>query len=484
MGAKAVVRGAAALAIIGTPGPDVLHGTDGDDEINGRDGDDILYGEAGNDSLDGWAGADRMEGGAGDDIYFVDDAGDRVVEIADGGIDLVRTALDARLGAYVENLQLHAGALTGIGNVLGNLLSGNSNANRLDGRGGADTLVGGDGGDQLFGGTGDDIFHGGVREDLWIRYDTEPWPGDDGADVIYGETGTDTFVVPSWYGWDPGESWRVNHGVTVDLTAETVDYLDPAFSQDLLFSIENLQTGDGDDIITGSKKDNLIDCGGGYNSVKGMGGDDRIVGGATVLYYGEDEPAVMERLDGGGGDDVIRSGGSYWVYYGFHISQHGLTIDRLQGRGGDDRLVGGVGHTVMTGGAGEDVFEARADTYEITAYPAYTVDLAAATVTITDFDPGSGDRIELRVGTTSYDENFKPVRGNVPDFVGRTARVDIDEVGYSTLQRADGSTDTIITHHYLYSTPFSVEPFDEELDFRIVLEDYVGGLAEDWIEFV
>ena len=101
---------AAGVPIEGTAGADVLDGTADDDLIYGRGGNDRLIGGAGADSLDGGAGADRMEGGAGGDTYFLDHAGDRVVETlagAAGGVDLVRVAFDFTLGANLENLRLH-----------------------------------------------------------------------------------------------------------------------------------------------------------------------------------------------------------------------------------------------------------------------------------------------------------------------------------------------------------------------------------------
>ena len=79
-----------------------------------------------------------------------------------------------------------------------------------------------------------------------------------------------------------------------------------------------------------------------------------------------------------------------------------------------------------------------------------TVDAQAATVTITDFDPAAGDRIHLRTGAMSFDDNYEPVQGPIPTFAGRTNDIGQDEVGYTTLRRGDGTTDTIITHRYLY----------------------------------
>ena len=73
----------------------------------------------------------------------------------------------------------------------------------------------------------------------------------------------------------------------------------------------------------------------------------------------------MELLDGGAGNDVIYSGGSYWRHRIGANFDFALTTDRLFGGGGDDRLIGGKGFVEMTGGAGADIFEARCDIFEV-----------------------------------------------------------------------------------------------------------------------
>ena len=166
--------------VVGTPGDDtivggsqddVIHAGTGNDTVQGNAGNDQLFGEAGNDTmlggdgndvLDGGIGDDRMEGGKGADTYYVDSAGDLVVEtdnalsLAPGprpGLDLGQTvdkvisSVNFSLPAFVEQLSLATGggALTGGGNTLDNVLAGNEGNNTLTGAGGNDALDGGAG---------------------------------------------------------------------------------------------------------------------------------------------------------------------------------------------------------------------------------------------------------------------------------------------------------------------------------------------------
>ncbi len=63
-----------------------------------------LTGNAGNNALNGLAGADTMAGGAGNDTYYVDNAGDAVVEGSGAGTDLVSSSIGHALGNNVESL--------------------------------------------------------------------------------------------------------------------------------------------------------------------------------------------------------------------------------------------------------------------------------------------------------------------------------------------------------------------------------------------
>nr|WP_249484911.1 calcium-binding protein [Pseudomonas sp. HS6] len=102
--------------------------------------------------LDGGLGADTLIGGLGNDTYIVDNLGDTVTETSTlaGEIDTVRSSVDWRLGANLENLVLTGNAVNGTGNELNNTLTGNAAANTLDGGLGADTMIGGDGVDTYY----------------------------------------------------------------------------------------------------------------------------------------------------------------------------------------------------------------------------------------------------------------------------------------------------------------------------------------------
>src|SRR5258708_25767641 len=92
-----------------------LNGTEGNDSIIGTAGNDTINGFGGNDTIDGGAGAYSMVGGTGDDLYFVDNPGDQVVELQNEGIDEVRSTINYTLPDGVNNLTLIGNAVNGTG---------------------------------------------------------------------------------------------------------------------------------------------------------------------------------------------------------------------------------------------------------------------------------------------------------------------------------------------------------------------------------
>lgn len=129
-----------------------------------------ITGNAANNTLNGAFGADRMIGGLGNDIYLVDNAADKITELAGQGIDQIRSAVATILPANVENLMVIGNAdVSAFGNTLNNSLAGNVGANLLSGGLGDDTINGGAGADTIYGGAGAgaDRLLGGAGPDVF-----------------------------------------------------------------------------------------------------------------------------------------------------------------------------------------------------------------------------------------------------------------------------------------------------------------------------
>ncbi|MGQ3211446.1 MAG: calcium-binding protein [Shinella sp.] len=158
---------------------DHLYGEAGNDRMTGGAGNDYLFGGSGNDSMEGGVGNDYMNGGtgadtfdcgAGNDIYIIDNTKDAFrFEFADSGTDTINSSVTWRLGDFHENLTLTGtGAISGVGNDVGNIMRGNDAANTLSGKGGNDFISAGAGDDKIYGGMGADDLYGGAGKDAFI----------------------------------------------------------------------------------------------------------------------------------------------------------------------------------------------------------------------------------------------------------------------------------------------------------------------------
>lgn len=350
-----------------------------------------IRGADGNDVLDGGAGNDILAGGKGDDVYLAE-TGDTVQEVANEGLDEIRTNSAAfTLATNVENLTyLGSGNFTGSGNASANVLTGGSGNDTLDGRGGADILDGGDGsdtasyaisgigvtvnlttgvntggdaqgdvlisienvtgstlGDYLFGDAGANILNGGAGSDTL--------DGAGGADTLIGGAGNDILVVN-----DPGD-------VVIELAGGGTDEVKTwMLSTTLMNEVENLtllgpfsaptgpfgQTGIGNslaNVITGNVGNDVLEGLGGNDTLSGGLGDDILRGGDgnDILNGGEG----ADLLEGDDGNDTLNGNAGGDVLLG------GLGDDTLQGGDGDDTLFGGDGNDNLWGDAGTDVLD-------------------------------------------------------------------------------------------------------------------------------
>ena len=168
--------GPPACTLLGTAGHDAISGTAGADVICGGDGNDSIQGLGGDDIIRGGAGTDRISGGAGDDEI---DGGDGVDTLYD---PLAGAAMDVDMGALTASggsggTDTFSGIERVEGTAFADQLTGAGDGEHLDGRGGADVISAGGGADTLIGGAGNDTLTGGDANDLLI-----PGTGDDGVD--------------------------------------------------------------------------------------------------------------------------------------------------------------------------------------------------------------------------------------------------------------------------------------------------------------
>lgn len=255
-------------------------------------------------------------------------------------------------------------------------LIGSNNNDILYGMAGDDVLESGNGNDILDGGTGNDSLMGGLGDDTYIfgkgyghdvidDKDIGSWAGSH-YDIDGGKNDAIGFLV----GVSP-EDVKVHRRGSYDLefriksTGETL-YVKNFFSNDSyqkyegVGMIESVHFADGttwtvddikdkaryideyfvgytnrlygydgqDDIVTGSKADEIIETGGGNDLLYGNGGDDILNGG-----YGND------RLYGGDGNDTLQA-----------------DVDSSYGTPGNDTLDGGAGNDILRGGYGNDTY--------------------------------------------------------------------------------------------------------------------------------
>lgn len=214
----------------------------------GNDGVNIIIGNSAANIIDGGGGADTMSGADGNDVYIVDNEGDQVVELADGGVDLVKASVSFTLADNVNNLTLTGSAANATGNDQANVLTGNDADNLLNGRGGADTMKGV---------KGDDIYL-----------------VDNPADRVIEASAGGTDTVRSSISYTLGEN-----------------------ANNLVLQGTSAIAGTGNEaanILAGNGAGNWLNGSGGNDRIFGGGGNDRILGGQG-----------MDRLQGDGGADIF-----------------------------------------------------------------------------------------------------------------------------------------------------------------------------------
>src|SRR5882724_2118236 len=442
-------------------------GTDTDANfLTGNSGANTLSGGGGNDTLDGKTGADSLAGGKGDDVYFLDNAGDKLAEVSGEGIDEIQSTITLSLAAFanIENLTLlGTAALNATGtDGVANTLIGNAGANKLDGKGGDDSMDGGNGNDTYvvdssadqvseknggspggtdtvlssatfvlgansnienltltgtldLDGTGNELANTITGNDGKNQLD-----GGAGTDKMAGGKGDDTYIVD-----------KLGDTVTETLTAAAgggVDLVKSSVSFALGNNVDNLDLTGGDKIDgTGNALNNAISGNGNDNKLGGLAGNDTLDGGGG-----------NDTLDGGTGDDSLTGGVGNDTYmldsakdvFNEGISDSGDTVaatfnldlndakfDNIEnatllgtagtatGDTGNNKLTGNTGANTLTGNGGNDTLDGGKGNDSIaggSGNDIYVVDSLKDVVSDTGGDPGDEIQSSITLSLAAF----------------------------------------------------------------------------------
>jgi Ca2+-binding RTX toxin-like protein len=286
---------------------------------------------------------DKFVGGPEDNVFYIDDKDDTLVEQPNGGKDTVHTALGSRtdyndlyvIPANVEVLIGTSSTGQGVRDNAGDntITMGSGNDLVVADQGGEDVVDGGDGNDFLYFGnswSSGDRAIGGAGNDRLGLLGTQT--------IVFGDGDLSSIEQIAVFGGGTTASGPFSYTLTLH---------DSNVDADKSLRITAMSLG----------ADEVLD----FNGAAELSGSLNVLGGMGA-----------DRILGGGGKDYLAGfGGS----------------DTLDGGDGNDILYGGAGADMLTGGAGKDVFRfvSVSDSSTTTG-----VDL------ITDFGVGSAsERIDL-----------------------------------------------------------------------------------------
>ncbi len=297
------------------------------------------------------------------------------------------------LAANVENLTLTGTAnINATGNILGNVIAGNSGNNILDGGEGSDAMSGGAGNDTYIvdnaadtvmelasagtdqilssvsyglsanvenltlAGTGDINGTGNSLDNVLVgNAANNILDGGAGVDAMSGGAGDDTYIVDN-----TADTVMEASNAGTDIVLSGVSYT-------LSANVENLTlTGTGNTMATGNSLANIVIGNAGNNVLDGAAGADQMYGGAGNDTYIVDDAGDSVAENAGEGVDTLQSNISYQLSDNVenlkltgtaNVNATGNVLGNvLTGNAGSNVLDGGLGADTMAGGAGNDTY--------------------------------------------------------------------------------------------------------------------------------
>jgi len=381
--------------IVGGSAGDTLTGDAAANKLSGARGNDWLKGSGGADILDGGEDIDTADYSDKTAAIAVTLNGSSLATVTVGGV-----AEDSI--AKIENIVGGSGGDTMTGDAAGNTFRGGSGADTLDGGDGSDTadfsdktqsvllaLDGATNAIATIGGTAEDT----VRniENIIGGSGNDQFTGDAAANTFRGSVGAD--ALDGGAGIDTADYSDKTASVVVRLagaSAATVSV--GGVAEDTLRNIENIIGGAGNDVLAGDGFANVLDGGGGSDTVDYSASTKQIAvtlngaNSSTVLVGGVAEDSVrnIENVTGGAASDVITGD-----------AQANIII----GGAGDDLLKGGGGLDVIDGGVGSDTI----DLSDKTAAIVLTLGAASAIATVGGVDEDTVRNIENIFGGAAAD---------------------------------------------------------------------------------
>jgi Ca2+-binding RTX toxin-like protein len=364
-------------------------------DATGNNLNNILTGNAAVNTLNGGAAADTMIGGDGNDVYFVDSAGDVIVELANEGTETVNSSVTYTLSANVENLILTGAAvIDGTGNSGINTITGNTAANILDGGAGADVMIGGTGNDTYIVDDAGDVVSENAGADIdtvqssisfsiaamanienitLIGGDSSTATGNGSVNILIGNAANNSLdggaLADTMIGGDGNDTYFVDAAgdVVSELANQGTDTVQSSITYTLGANVENLiLTGVAAINATGNADANVLTGNSAANTLSGLVGADTMSGaGGNDTYVVDNVGDVVVEL-AGGGTDLVQSSVTFTL--SANVDNLTLTgaanidgtgnndVNTLTGNTGNNTLDGGMGADLMIGGTGNDTY--------------------------------------------------------------------------------------------------------------------------------